>query len=69
MDACSLKAGSCRNATLDGANLDINQVGIHRPYDSLYQIKKRVSAGTPYRSQLVDQLKSGAQLDARLPNR
>ena len=39
MDACGLKAGRCRNATLDGANLDSNQVGIHRPYDSLYQIK------------------------------
>ena len=69
MDACGLKAGRCRNATLDGAYLDINQVGIHRPYDSLYQTKKRASAGTPYRSQLLDQLESGAQLDTRPPNR
>ena len=69
MDARGLKAGRCRNAALDGANLDIELLYIHRPYDSLYQIKKRASADTPYRSQLVDQLKSGAQLDTRLPNR
>ena len=35
MDACGLKASCRRNATLDGAYLNINQVGIHRPYDSL----------------------------------
>ena len=39
MNTRGLKAGRCRNATLDGANLDIELLCIHRPYDSLYQTK------------------------------
>ena len=50
MDARSLKTSRSRNAALDGANLDIKQLGIHRLYDSLCQTKKRTSVGAPCQS-------------------
>ena len=39
VDARSFKTSRSRNATLDGANLDIKQLGIHRLHDSLCQTK------------------------------
>ena len=39
VDARSLKTSCRRNAALYGTDLNVNQLGIHRLYDSLYQIK------------------------------
>ena len=50
VDACGFKTSRSRNATLDSANLDIKQLGIHRLYDSLCQTKKRTSVGAPCQS-------------------